>query len=82
MWDGRVEIGVRTQFREADRDNRTGSYSFQQALTLNPTIPMMNPEAPAKYNVSGYGLGSTTWNPVADIMLKKFDGKDKWFLHP
>lgn len=62
MWDGRVEIGVRTQFREADRDNRTGSYSFQQALTLNPTIPMMNPEAPAKYNVSGYGLGSTTWN--------------------
>lgn len=80
MWDGRVEIGVRTQFREADRDNRTGSYSFQQALTLNPTIPMMNPEAPAKYNVSGYGLGSTTWNPVANIMLKKFDGKDKWFL--
>lgn len=80
IWDGRVEIGLKTQFREADRDNRNGSYTFQCALTSNPTIPLMNPDAPAKYNVNGYGFGGTTWNPVADIMLKSSDGKDKWFL--
>lgn len=44
IWDGRVEIGLKTQFREADRDNRNGSYTFQCALTSNPTIPLMNPD--------------------------------------
>lgn len=80
MYDGKVEIGVKAQYREADRDNRNGTYTFQQALTLNPTIPLMDPDAPAKYNVSGYGLSTTSWNPVADVMLKSSDGKDKWFL--
>src|SRR3712207_6570367 len=54
------------------------SSSFQQALTLNPTIPVMNPTIPNKYNVNTLGVGGTAWNPVADIELQDFKGVDKW----
>src|SRR3712207_7386945 len=51
------------------------SSSFQQALTLNPTIPVMNPTIPNKYNVNTLGVGGTAWNPVADIELQDLDRK-------
>src|SRR3712207_431843 len=78
MWDGKVEIMMKAQFRQTDRDRRNGSSSFQQALTLNPTIPVMNPTIPNKYNVNTLGVGGTAWNPVADIELQDFKGVDKW----
>ena len=43
MFDGKVELTVNAQYREANRDTRMGSSSAQQAITLNPTIPVMNP---------------------------------------
>lgn len=77
-FDGKVEVMMKAQFRQTDRDRRNGSSSFQQALTLNPTIPVMNPTNPAKYNVNSLGVGGTSWNPVADIELQDFKGTDKW----
>ena len=80
MFDGKVELTVNAQYREANRDTRMGSSSAQQAITLNPTIPVMNPNDPRQYNVNTIGVGGTTWNPVADIKLKDYKGIDKW-LH-
>lgn len=78
MFDGKVELTVNAQHREANRDTRMGSSSAQQAITLNPTIPVMNPNDPRQYNVNTIGVGGTTWNPVADIKLKDYKGIDKW----
>ena len=78
MFDGKVELTVNAQYREANRDTRMGSSSAQQAITLNPTIPVMNPNDPRQYNVNTIGVGGTTWNPVADIKLKDYTGSDKW----
>ena len=78
MFDGKVELTVNAQYREANRDTRMGSSSAQQAITLNPTIPVMNPNDPRQYNVNTIGVGGTTWNPVADIKLKDYIGIDKW----
>ena len=78
MFDGKVELTVNAQYREANRDTRMGSSSAQQAITLNPTIPVMNPNDPSQYNVNTLGVGGTTWNPVADIKLKDYKGIDKW----
>ena len=78
MFDGKVELTVNAQYREANRDTRMGSSSAQQAITLNPTIPVMNPNDPRQYNVNTIGVGGTTWNPVADIKLKDYKGIDKW----
>lgn len=80
MWDGRMEISLKAQYRQADRDKRNGSYSFQQAILLNPTIPLMDPNHPTDYNVDALGVGGASWNPVADIMYQDYSGKDQWFL--
>ena len=52
MFDGKVELTVNAQYREANRDTRMGSSSAQQAITLNPTIPLMNPNDSRQYNVN------------------------------
>lgn len=79
LFDGRVQLGLNTQFRQTDRDNRNSSTSFEQTLTLNPTTPMMNPANPLHYNVNEYGIG-TSYNPVGDIMDQEYLNQDKWFL--
>ena len=79
-WNNHLEIGVNAQFREADRDRRIGTYSFQKSIELNPTLPLMDPEDEFNYNVNGVGMGGNVWNPVADIEYKKNSNKDQWFL--
>lgn len=78
MFDGKAELTFNAQYREADRDRRNGSYTFEQAISLNPTIPLMDPNNPSQYNVTALGVGGTTWNPVADIKYKDYNGIDKW----
>ncbi|MDE6343450.1 MAG: SusC/RagA family TonB-linked outer membrane protein, partial [Muribaculaceae bacterium] len=80
LFDNRVEIGVRLQAREADRDQRGDYGTVRNAMVMNPTIPLMNPNSPSDYNVSDYGTGSDWPNPVADIMLKTNNAKDQWLL--
>ena len=80
LFDGVVEIRTNAQFREAERDNRNSSGIFKMAFGLNPTIPLYDPANPSKYNVVGNGISGTTFNPVADIMLRTKNGKDQWLL--
>lgn len=77
MMDGKVEMSFKAQYRQANRDRRNGSSSFEQVISLNPTIPVMDPTNPKRYNTT-VGIGGTTHNPVADIELKDYKGIDKW----
>ncbi len=79
MFGGRVQLGLKTQFRQTDRDQRNGSTSFEQTLLLNPTTPLMNPSDPNHYNVNDYGIG-TSYNPVGDINDQEYLSQDKWFI--
>ena len=80
LFDGVVEVRANAQFREAERDNRNSSGIFKMAFGLNPTIPLYDPANPSKYNVVGNGISGTSFNPVADIMLRTKNGKDQWLL--
>ena len=80
LFDGVVEVRANAQFREAERDNRNSSGIFKMAFGLNPTIPLYDPATPSKYNVVGNGISGTSFNPVADIMLRTKNGKDQWLL--
>ncbi|MDE6543736.1 MAG: SusC/RagA family TonB-linked outer membrane protein, partial [Muribaculaceae bacterium] len=80
LFDGKVELGVRLQAREADRDQRGSTGTVRNAMVMNPTIPIMDPDDPLSYNVSNYGTGSDWPNPVADVMLKTDNAKDQWLL--
>lgn len=80
LFDGVVEIRTNAQFREAERDNRNSSGIFKMAFGLNPTIPLRDPANPSNYNVVGNGISGTSFNPVADIMLRTNNGKDQWLL--
>ncbi len=80
LFDGLIEVRANAQFREAERDNRNSSGIFKMAFGLNPTIPLYDPENPSDYNVVGNGISGTSFNPVADIMLRTKNGKDQWLL--
>ena len=80
LFDGVVEVRANAQFREAERDNRNSSGIFKMAFGLNPTIPLRDPANPSNYNVVGNGISGTSFNPVADIMLRTNNGKDQWLL--
>ena len=76
----REEYGVRTNFRQTTLEglleltgnisyrlvdeNYTNYGAFKQAVQLNPTIPLMDPNDPGKYyHFKGYD----TYNPVGDL---------------
>jgi TonB-linked SusC/RagA family outer membrane protein len=82
LFDGKVEIKTNTQYREATRDQRNSSGTFNMALGLNPTIPLYDEDEVSGYNIYGNGKGitGTNFNPVADIELRTNKGKDKWLL--
>ncbi|MGN0189471.1 MAG: SusC/RagA family TonB-linked outer membrane protein [Candidatus Cryptobacteroides sp.] len=80
MFDDRVEIKANAEYRNAKRDRRNSAGTFNTALMLNPTIPLMNPDNELLYNVSGAGFGGSDFNPVADIELRENIGRDQWLL--
>ena len=80
LYDNKVEIQARAEYRQAQRDQRNGSGSFNTAMMLNPTIPIYSDTNESGYNVREIGISGTNYNPVADIMLKTYDGKDSWLL--
>ena len=77
MMDGKVEMTFKAQYRQANRDRRNSSSLFETAISLNPTIPVMDPANSKKYN-SSIGIGGSTHNPVADIEQTDYKGLDKW----
>lgn len=80
LCDGKVEVRTNGEFRQANRDRRNSSGTFNKALMLNPTIPVMDVENDSKYNVNGIGFGGSDFNPVADIELREDMGRDQWLL--
>lgn len=79
-WDNKLEVGIRTQYRETQRDQRNSANTFEQTLGLNPTVPLMDPDAPDMYNVNQVGIGNDFYNPVAHIMDQDYHGTDQWFI--
>ena len=80
LFDDKVEIKANAEYRNAKRDRRNSSGTFNEALMLNPTIPLMNPDNELLYNVTGAGFGGSDFNPVADIQLRENIGRDQWLL--
>ncbi|MDE6610813.1 MAG: SusC/RagA family TonB-linked outer membrane protein, partial [Muribaculaceae bacterium] len=80
LFDGKVELGVRLTAREADRDQRGGAGTVGWAMRYNPTIPLMSPSDPNKYNVTEDGAMASSGTPVANIMHSYNNGKDQWLL--
>lgn len=61
--EGLLELTGNIAYRLVD-ENYTNYGAFKQAVQLNPTIPMMDPEDPSKYY---YFKGYDTYNPVGDL---------------
>ena len=74
--DKLLEVNFHAQFQQVNRDIRSTSSQFNQALKLNPTISPYS-----DLNESGYNVltgGNDTFNPVADVMLKQNDRVEQW----
>ncbi len=69
--DGFLEIGGNVSYRVAGEEY-TNYGAFKQAVKMNPTIPIMDPNDPSKYN---YLQGYDTYNPVADLKARE-NGSD------
>ncbi len=55
------------------KEEYTNYDAFKQAIKLNPTLPVMNPNNPREYNtLQGYD----TWNPVQDLLARE-NGADQ-----
>ncbi|MGJ7033895.1 SusC/RagA family TonB-linked outer membrane protein [Niabella hirudinis] len=64
--NGKLELGGNFSYRTAN-EAYTNYGAFKQAIRLNPTIPIMNPDDPAMYNtLQGYD----TYNPVQDLLAR------------
>lgn len=61
--EGLLELSGNISYRLVD-ENYTNYGSFKQAVQLNPTIPLMDPDDPSRYY---YFTGYDTYNPVGDL---------------
>ena len=61
--EGLLEFTGNISYRLVD-ENYTNYGAFKQAVQLNPTIPLMDPDDPSKYY---YFKGYDTYNPVGDL---------------
>lgn len=61
--EGLLELTGNVAYRLVD-ENYTNYGAFKQAVQLNPTIPLMDPDDPSKYY---YFKGYDTYNPVGDL---------------
>lgn len=66
-FDDMLEVGGNINYRVAD-EAYTNYGVFQQAVKLNPTLPIMNPDNPSEYN---YLYGYATYNPVQDLKTRE-----------
>jgi TonB-linked SusC/RagA family outer membrane protein len=64
--DGLLEIMGNFSYRVANEEY-TNYGAFQQAVKLNPTIPIMDPDNPSKWNTL---QGFDTYNPIQDLLAR------------
>ena len=72
--DGFLEVGGNISYRVAGEEY-TNYGAFQQAVKLNPTLAVMDPNNPSKYNKL---QGFDTYNPVQDLMTRE-NGADQTY---
>lgn len=72
--DGLYDIILNVAPRFADRNNGDRN-AFTQALNLNPTMPIMDPENPNLYYLSG---GWEEYNPVEQLKLQQVGAEEKF----
>ncbi|QNF33220.1 SusC/RagA family TonB-linked outer membrane protein [Adhaeribacter swui] len=70
--DGLLELNGNFSYRVANEEY-TNYGAFQQAVKLNPTIPIMDPTNPTRYNTL---LGYDTYNPVQNLLARE-NGADR-----
>ncbi|MFD3002378.1 SusC/RagA family TonB-linked outer membrane protein [Pontibacter toksunensis] len=70
--NGRLEVGGNLSYRIVSEEY-TNYGAFQQAVKLNPTIPIMDPNDPTRYNTI---LGFDTYNPVQSLLARE-NGADR-----
>lgn len=71
---GLLEIMGNFSYRIANEEY-TNYGAFQQAVKLNPTLPIMDPDNPRKYN---HLQGFNTYNPVQDLLARE-NGADQTY---
>lgn len=76
LFDNFLEIRTHVEYRETVRDQRANGDHMYMGLKLNPTIPVYDSESQSGYNIITGGWEE--FNPVADIKLKKLQGRDRW----
>jgi len=65
--NGFLEFGGNVSYRLA-KEEFTNYGAFQQAVKLNPTVPVMDPNNPNRFNtLQGYD----TYNPVQDLLARE-----------
>ncbi len=72
MLDGKLEFSGNVSQRFV-KEEYTNYAAFNQAVKLNPTIPIMDPNDATKYN---FLAGYDTYNPVADLLARE-NGADQ-----
>ncbi len=65
--DDVLEFGGNINYRVVD-EAYTNYGVFQQAVKLNPTLPVMDPDNPSEYN---FLYGYDTYNPVQDLKARE-----------
>lgn len=59
------------------KEKYTSYGAWNQAMQLNPTIPVMNPNNPSQFQ---YISGWDTWNPVEKLTLDEDGAERKYFM--
>ncbi len=72
--DGFLEVMGNISYRIANEEY-TNYGAFQQAVKLNPTIPIYDPNNPRKFNTL---QGFDTYNPIQDLMARD-NGADQTY---
>lgn len=72
--DDLLEFGGNFSYRVANEEY-TNYGAFKQAVKLNPTIPVMDPDNPGRYN---YLQGYDTYNPVQNLKTRE-NGADQTY---
>jgi TonB-dependent SusC/RagA subfamily outer membrane receptor len=72
--DGFLEVSGNVSHRVA-REEYTNYGAFQQAVKLNPTLPIMDPANPTRYNTP---QGAEVFNPVQNLKTRE-NGADRTY---
>ena len=74
--NNRLELGGNINYRVVD-EAYTNYGVFQQAVKLNPTLPVMDPDNPSAFN---YLYGFATYNPVQNLKARELGAEQTYSI--